>query len=172
MATTTFRDKDNKPEAISADTARHNDAVRAFQLFGGRDLTNHTVRNALDAHDLIMRGISSQALIHLVDQVSVLSSGDALNKAIGMSMRTLQRKKSAKHEKGRLSTEQSSRAWQFAEILAQATDVLGNQEAAEAWMLEPAIGLDNRRPIDLLSSAAGAEAVEHHITRMEYGVYT
>ena len=34
-----------------------------------------------------------------------------------------------------------------------------------------AIGLDNRRPIDLLSSAAGAEAVENALTRMEYGVY-
>ena len=38
-------------------------------------------------------------------------------------------------------------------------------------MLAPAIGLDNRRPIDLLSSAAGAEAVENALTRMEYGVY-
>lgn len=172
MVTPTFRSEDNKAPAIGTDPAEINDAMRAFQLLGGRDLINHTVRNALDAHDLIMQGISSQALIHLVSQVSVLSSGDALNKAIGMSLRTLQRKKTMEKGRDRLSPEQSSRAWQFAEILAQATDVLGSQEAAEAWMLDPAIGLDNRRPIDLLSSAAGAEAVEHHITRMEYGVYT
>ena len=87
-----------------------------------------------------------------------------------MSLRTLQRKKADKG-KDRLSPEQSSRAWRFAELLAQATDVLGDQDAAEAWMLAPAIGLDNRRPIDLLSSAAGAEAVENALTRMEYGVY-
>ena len=61
--------------------------------------------------------------------------------------------------------------WRFAEILAQATNALGSQEEAERWMMEPAMGLDNRRPIDLLSTAAGAEAVEDHLTRMEYGVY-
>jgi len=60
----------------------------------------------------------------------------------------------------------------IAEILAHATNVLGDHESAEAWMLATAIGLDNRRPIDLLSSAAGAEAVETYLTRMEYGVYT
>ncbi len=39
-------------------------------------------------------------------------------------------------------------------------------------MLAPAIGLDNRIPIDLLSTTAGVEAVEHYLTRMEYGVYS
>ncbi|MDE4063639.1 antitoxin Xre/MbcA/ParS toxin-binding domain-containing protein [Phaeobacter gallaeciensis] len=34
------------------------------------------------------------------------------------------------------------------------------------------MGLDNRRPIDLLATAAGAEAVADYLTRMEYGVYT
>ena len=172
MVATTFRSEDDKVPTIGADTLVTNDAVRAFQLFGGHKLINHTVRNSLDAHDVIVKGISSQALIHLVHKVSVLSSGDALSKAIGISLRTLQRRKAMEKGKGRLSTEQSSRAWQFAAIVAQATEVLGDQEAAEAWMLAPAIGLDNRRPIDLLSSAAGAEAVEHHLTRMEYGVYT
>lgn len=180
MATTSFQPAEqtaNRPKAnmaLGSDTvpAETNDAMRAFQLLGGTKLSNHTVRNALDAHDLIVRGISSQALIYLVHKVSVLSSGDALNKAIGMSLRTFQRKKTTEKGKGRLSPAQSSRAWQFAEIFAQATEVLGDQEAAEAWMLAPAIGLNSRRPIDLLSSAAGAEAVGHHLTRMEYGVYT
>ncbi|WP_254684063.1 antitoxin Xre/MbcA/ParS toxin-binding domain-containing protein [Phaeobacter inhibens] len=70
-----------------------------------------------------------------------------------------------------LSVEQGSRAWRFAGILARASDILGGQ-AAEMWILDPAIGLENRRPIDLLASAAGAEAVEDFLTRMEYGIYT
>ena len=155
-----------------AEAAGVDDSVRAYRLLGGRKVIKHSVRNPLDAHDLIVEGISSQALVHLVNTVTVLSSGDALNKAIGISLRTFQRKRKTEKGKDRLSTEQSSRAWRFAEILAQAMDVLGGQESAEAWMLAPATGLDNRRPIDLLSSAAGAEAVENHLTRMEYGVYT
>lgn len=171
-ATTLQSESDRAPAIIAEGTIVTDDVVRAFQLFGGRKLIERNVCNSLDAHDLIVQGISSQALIHLVDTVTVLSSGDALSKAIGMSLRTLQRKKKTEKGKDRLSPEQSSRAWQFAEILAQATGVLGDQDAAEAWMLAPATGLDNRRPIDLLSSTAGAEAVEHHLTRMEYGVYT
>jgi len=148
------------------------EAVRAYRLLGGRRISQRPIRNALDAHDLIMHGLSSQALLHLVDKVAVLSSGDALKKAIGMSLRTLQRKRKSEQGQAKLSLEQSSRTWRFAEILAQAIEILGSQEAAEAWLLAPAIGLENRRPIDLLSSAAGGEAVEHYLTRMEYGVYT
>ena len=29
-----------------------------------------------------------------------------------------------------------------------------------------------RKPIDLLSTPAGVESVEDHLTRLEYGVYT
>lgn len=151
-------------------TTFQNEMERAYRLLGGRKVIKCQVRNSLDVHDLIVQGLSSQALIYLVDTVSVLSSGDALNKAIGMSLRTFQRLKSKKGM-ARLSAEQSSRAWRFADILAHATDVLGDQKAAESWLLAPAIGLDNRRPIDLFSSVAGAEAVETHLKCMEYGVY-
>lgn len=157
------------PSAIPA--APENDAIRAYHLLGGDRIMKRPVCTALDAHDLIVEGIPSKSLLHLVEGVRFLSAGDALNKAIGISIRTLQRRKSDAPDKA-LSTEQSSRAWRFAEIIAKATDIMGSQEAAETWILEPAIGLDNRRPIDLLASSAGAEAVEDYLTRLEYGVYT
>ena len=34
------------------------------------------------------------------------------------------------------------------------------------------LGLDQRRPIDLLATTAGVEIVENHLERIEYGVYT
>ncbi|HMB08972.1 MAG TPA: antitoxin Xre/MbcA/ParS toxin-binding domain-containing protein [Saliniramus sp.] len=145
--------------------------IRAFAMLGGRRVVAHGVQNSIDAHDVIMRGLPSASLMHLIARVRVLSHGDALEKAIGMSSRTLQRRRKDAADT-RLSVEQSSRAWRFAEILARAIDVMGSQEAAEAWLEAQAIGLDNRRPIDLLPSAAGAEAVENYLTRLEYGVYT
>jgi putative toxin-antitoxin system antitoxin component (TIGR02293 family) len=70
-----------------------------------------------------------------------------------------------------LSQEQSSRAWKFADILARATSVLGSQDEAEQWLERPAIGLNQRRPIDLLATSAGTEIVEDFLRRLEYGVY-
>jgi dihydroorotate dehydrogenase len=59
-----------------------------------------------------------------------------------------------------------------AEILAKATMVMGLQKEAEQWLERPAISLNNRRPIDLLTTPAGVELVEDILQRLEYGVYT
>ena len=70
-----------------------------------------------------------------------------------------------------LRPEQSGRTWKFAEILAKATAVLGSQEEAEQWLERPAIGLNQRRPIDLLATPAGVEMIEDFLERLEFGVY-
>jgi putative toxin-antitoxin system antitoxin component (TIGR02293 family) len=41
-----------------------------------------------------------------------------------------------------------------------------------AWLERPALGLEQRRPIDLLSTTAGVKLVEDLLGRLEYGVYT
>ena len=58
------------------------------------------------------------------------------------------------------------------EILAIATEVLGSREAARRWLEEPAIGLNQRRPLDLLFTAVGAEIVKTFLERLQHGVYT
>lgn len=59
----------------------------------------------------------------------------------------------------------------MAEILAKAEQVLGTREEAEQWLSRPALGLDSRRPIDLMATAQGAELVKTLLEQMEYGVY-
>lgn len=87
-----------------------------------------------------------------------------------MSLRTFQRRK--KEASAKLSREQSGRAWKFAEILGTATEIFGSQEEAEQFLENPAIGLDQNRPIDLLATPAGVELVEAHLERIRFGVYT
>ena len=58
------------------------------------------------------------------------------------------------------------------EILVMATEVLGSREAAGRWLVESAIGLDQRRPLDLLSTSAGADIVRTFLERLQHGVYT
>lgn len=148
------------------------DICRTLALLGGSDVIKRQVRDSLDAHDLLASGLPASVLAHLVRQVALLSgTHDELERAIGISVRTYQRRKKSDAD-SRLSPEQSGRAWKFAEILGRATDIFGSQAEAEAWMQRPAIGLNQRRPIDLLGTPAGVEALEDHLTRLEYGVYS
>ena len=60
---------------------------------------------------------------------------------------------------------------QRAEIYALATEVLGETASAERWMLEPAIGLNQQVPADLIGTPEGAELVETYLIQIEHGVY-
>jgi putative toxin-antitoxin system antitoxin component (TIGR02293 family) len=62
--------------------------------------------------------------------------------------------------------------WKFAELLARATTVFGSQAAAQQWLEQPATDLDQRRPIDLMTTPAGPELVEDCLGRIKYGVCT
>lgn len=146
------------------------DLKRVTQLLGGSKALGVRLKTRMDAHEVILRGLPALTLVNLVDCFHVLTWTPTVAKALGMSERTFQRRREA--SAARLSQEQSGRTWQFAEILAKATEVFGSQREAERWLERPAIGLDRRRPIELLATPAGVELVEDHLTRLEYGVYS
>ena len=150
-----------------AEAAQLQETVR---LLGGSHTVRHPLKTPLDVHEVLARGLPAAALQRLVDNLVVIHSPAALEQAIGMSVRTIQRRKKSGAKKP-LSREQSGRTWKFAEILAKATAVLGSQQEAEQWLERPAIGLEQRRPIDLLATPAGAKIVEDFLTRVEFGVY-
>jgi putative toxin-antitoxin system antitoxin component (TIGR02293 family) len=58
-----------------------------------------------------------------------------------------------------------------AEILKELM-ILGSRQEAEQWLERSAMGLNQRRPIDLLATPAGVEMVEDFLERLDYGVYT
>ncbi len=143
---------------------------RVWGLMGGAPVLGPRITSPIEAHELLLAGLPGDALHHLVDNLLVLDTNLSLASAVGLSRRTFQRSKVAPSKP--LSVEQSGRAWKFAEILSRATDVFGSQEDAERWLERPAIGLDQRRPIDLLATTAGVEIVETFLRRLEHGVYT
>lgn len=138
-------------------------------LLGGRQVLKKSIASKLDVHEVIVKGIPGSALKYMVAHVKIMNAADVL-RAVGISVRTVQRRMATL--KKPLSQEQSGRAWKFAEVLAKATEVFGSQAGAETWLAAPAMALDQRRPIDLLSSPAGVEMVEQLLGRLEYGVYT
>jgi putative toxin-antitoxin system antitoxin component (TIGR02293 family) len=145
--------------------------TRIADLLGGLGRPAAKIQGPYDVHAALLEGLPGSALTALLNSFRVLPrSGKRLETAMGVSLRTMQRKRGDAAK--RLSTEQAGRTWQFAEILARATQVLGSQEAAEHWLERPAIGLDRNSPIDLLATPAGTKMVDDYLTRIEYGVYT
>lgn len=57
------------------------------------------------------------------------------------------------------------------EVSIMAIRVLGTAEQAEHWLTHPALALDGLRPLDMLTTAAGIQAVMDLLTRLEFGVY-
>lgn len=143
----------------------------AFAVLGVAFEGNPDDASSLDVHDQIIRGLPTRTLFAMQACLRNLPIESALGPAIGISERTFQRWK--KHPPNqRLSPEVSGRLWKFAEILGRATEVFGTRDEAERWLQLPAMALDRRRPIDLLSSPAGVEMVEDLLTRLKYDVYT
>jgi putative toxin-antitoxin system antitoxin component (TIGR02293 family) len=142
-----------------------------ISLLAGDTIFDQPFRMALEAHEHIQRGFPTQSLIEFVSHFPLIARGDALVKVLGMNVRTFDRRKKASADE-RLSPEQSGRLYKAAEIMAKAIDVFGSSVAAEDFLQKPAMALDRHRPIDLLSTPVGAELVEGHLLRLDYGVYT
>jgi putative toxin-antitoxin system antitoxin component (TIGR02293 family) len=139
------------------------------RLLGGTSTFRKMPQSPLEAHEILVSGLPSKALLHFVDNLVFLRWDDSFARAIGMSHRTYQRH--AAENIRQLSSEQSGRTWKLAEILAKAISIFGSREEAEQWLERPATGLDQHKPIDLLATPAGVELVEDFLARLEYGVY-
>jgi putative toxin-antitoxin system antitoxin component (TIGR02293 family) len=135
-----------------------------------RFLALRPVDNLFDVHLLISKGLPVRSVEHVIEVLSALALDRAFEAAVGISARTIQRRRAAGAKS--LSAEQSGRLWKFAEVFAQASEVLGSADKAAAWLSRPAMGLNRERPIDLLATPAGAELVQSFLTRLEYGAYT
>lgn len=156
----------NEPVATPATSGEYQ---RIAGVLGGARVLHRQVRTPLDAHELISAGLPGASLKHMVAHVSILHDATMLQKAIGISVRTLQRRKEEPDKA--LSPEQGGRTWKFAEVLNKATELLGSQQEAEHWLVTPAVALEQRSPIDLMSTPAGVELVENLLQQLEYGVY-
>ena len=127
------------------------------------------LKSRLEIHEFLQEGLTGRAVSNLRRHCHILWVETAVEPALGMSLRTVQRFEADKEKL--LSSEQSSRAWKFAEIVARSTPVFGSQEAAERWLDEPARALGGRKPLDLLATQPGTQLVEDLVQQIDYGVY-
>lgn len=131
----------------------------------------HVPENELEVHDLLHQGLPLARLRDVMASLRVLKTTEVVEKALGISPRTWIRWK-RRPAQDRLDAATSSRLWTFVQILDHTRRVFGRQDDAEDWLQRPAMALDWRRPIDLLDTSAGIDAVQTLLGRLEYGVYT
>lgn len=140
---------------------------RVADMLGVRRLFPDNKQSTVAVHETLHAGLPRRALLRAMQWMPV--SNTVLLPVFGISERTYMRVR-AEPDK-RLDSEQSERLWRFAAVLAKAEDVLGSRQRAEEWMLHPAMALENRRPLDLLTTHIGAQLVDDVIERMRFGVY-
>lgn len=144
------------------------DPVRPLQLLFGEGKT-FKATSAFELHTLMEKGFPSDLVISFVQSYSQFREHQVFAKLIGLSDRTVQRRLKKPEP---LTAEQTNSTWRLATVLSRAEDVLGDRQQAVIWMTSPAMGLEGRAPIDLLTTQMGFELVEDFLTRMEYGVYS
>lgn len=120
------------------------------------------------AHDAVLGGMPGRFLIYLFDVMRALPRDRLLN-AVSMSARTADRVK-ANPEKV-LDARTADAIFRLESVRSLAQEVLGSADAANEWLDSEALGLEMRKPIDLLSTSPGAEAVKTLLQRMKFGVY-
>jgi putative toxin-antitoxin system antitoxin component (TIGR02293 family) len=168
MATAQRKIKDIR--ANEARTPKVVAAAKPRSLAQKNALTSSAIKNSvgLQAHRLIIDGVTIKQVDAMASRFNVIDRGQVLE-VIGVSERTLQRK--AQTSSTLLDTNASDRAIRLSSVTDLAVEVLGSMENAEQWLTSPELSLDGARPIDLLQSTPGTEAVRTLLMRMDFGVY-
>ena len=94
------------------------------------------------------------------------ASDDLLAQALGISARTLRRRR----ETGTLTTDESDRLVLLAEIVALAQQALDSAEAAREWLRTPHSMLGGESPLDHMDTVTGMEEVKTMLDHIEYGL--
>ncbi|MEK7833823.1 MAG: antitoxin Xre/MbcA/ParS toxin-binding domain-containing protein [Acidobacteriota bacterium] len=94
---------------------------------------------------------------------------ERLTAAIGLSPRTLTRRKKEK----KLSAYESDRLVTLTRLLAQSVALFeGQKPSALRWFVQPNRALGNLSPLEMASTETGAREVENLIGRLEHGVFS
>jgi putative toxin-antitoxin system antitoxin component (TIGR02293 family) len=117
------------------------------------------------AHDDILRGIEAKKVKGLIDH-GVLNSRQVYRL---IPERTFNRRLAKRQ---RLKPSESDAIARLLRIIEMARKVFGNAEFAGKWLILPNPVLQQRIPIELTETDAGAREVEVVLTRIAHGVYS
>ena len=122
-------------------------------------------RRGPQLHEALRNGVAYEVY-------SMLASFTGLGKQdlarfVAISPTTLRRRATT----GRFTVDEGDRLYRVAEVYHCAIDLFeGDTQQTNQWLLTPAPGLGNTRPVDMVVTSAGTAAVLNLIGRLEHGV--
>jgi putative toxin-antitoxin system antitoxin component (TIGR02293 family) len=133
-------------------------------LLGTKRATGN--RSAADVlADSIRKGLPPSALVAFSKKTHI--SEETLIRLLTVPERTWRRRLA---ERKPLTQLQSDRLFRIAQIVARATEVLGDRARAVRWMREENRALAGARPLELLDTEIGEAQVRDVLGRIDYGL--
>jgi putative toxin-antitoxin system antitoxin component (TIGR02293 family) len=136
------------------------------ELLGGSKVLGQRVSSQLKMADVVDHGLPTVSL-ERVKRALRLSDAE-VGHALGISLKTIHRLR--RDPSRHLSSSASDRLYRLARLFHLASEVFEDPEAAREWLRSPQLGLDDRVPMDLMTSEAGSREIEALLLRIDYGV--
>jgi putative toxin-antitoxin system antitoxin component (TIGR02293 family) len=126
-----------------------------------------TVTSRLDLAQVVEKGLPASAIDRIKESLDLPDS--QLTLALAMSTKTLGRMRKTHRL---LSLLEGDRLYRLAQLIVLAHEVFERDDLVREWFRSPQLGLNNRTPIEVLVTEAGAREVEDLLLRIEHGVLT
>lgn len=136
-------------------------------VLGGRRTFKEPVRSSDDLARQVRSGLPASTVDLLAGKLSMHRSQVA--ERLNIPLRTLSRRMKTK---SRLTHDESDRTLRMARVVAFAREVLGSDEKASHWMINPNRALGGKRPFDQLDTEPGVRSVEGILYAIAYGMYS
>lgn len=153
--------KRNQAEFRPTSGLQPNVSARALRRVG--EMVNEALQSQLDLVRLMNQGVQPAAIDELVKR-----GLDLVELQWVIAPRTLRHRRQ-RHE--RLKTDETERWLRAATLHALATEVLGDQDKAIAWLHQPRRAFDGKSAVELMQTEPGAELVEELLLQLDSGYF-
>lgn len=142
--------------------------ARAIELLKLQVSASPKKLTQLDIHNLLAEGIPYASCFGVYERLHETDIKRKILKILGISLRKLKENFAIGKT---LDVHKSNILWNFSASLSDAILLLGSEHAAERWHTHPAIGLNYKEPIDLLTTTEGTILLRDYIFQIYTGVY-
>jgi putative toxin-antitoxin system antitoxin component (TIGR02293 family) len=117
-------------------------------------------------HAAINKGLPYDVFVHMAQLTGIEKKELAM--CLSIAPATLHRRAKA----GQFSADESDKLYRFTDVLVAAVDLFeGDHNQAVKWLSSHVKGLGDNRPLDMIATSAGCDAITDMIGRLEHGVF-